>query len=90
MRIVNQDATPDELRYLEFDGPAAEAYDPARHDWYKSGSRGYDSRYGSRADYRDDYRGGFVDGYDNTFRNTRDTRTGSDGVSIWDRINGRN
>jgi bifunctional oligoribonuclease and PAP phosphatase NrnA len=32
VRIVNQDATPDELRYLEFDGPAAEAYDPSRHD----------------------------------------------------------
>ena len=32
VRIVNQDATPEELRFLEFDGPVAEAYDPARHD----------------------------------------------------------
>jgi phosphoesterase RecJ-like protein len=29
---VNQDAAPRELRFLEFDGPATEAYDPARHD----------------------------------------------------------
>jgi bifunctional oligoribonuclease and PAP phosphatase NrnA len=32
VRIVNQDPTPAELRFLEFDGPAGEAYDPARHD----------------------------------------------------------
>jgi phosphoesterase RecJ-like protein len=32
VRIVNQDAAPRELRFLEFDGPATEAYDPARHD----------------------------------------------------------
>lgn len=32
VRLVNQDATPAELRFLEVDGPAAEAYDPGRHD----------------------------------------------------------
>ena len=32
VRVVNQDATPAELSFLEFDGPSAEAYDPARHD----------------------------------------------------------
>jgi phosphoesterase RecJ-like protein len=32
VRIVNQDATPPDLRFLEFDGPAGEGYDPARHD----------------------------------------------------------
>ena len=32
VRVVNQDPTPVTLRWLEFDGPAAEAYDPARHD----------------------------------------------------------
>jgi len=32
VRIVNQDETPPEIRFLEFDGPFAEAYDPARHD----------------------------------------------------------
>ena len=32
VRIVNQDLSPAELRFLEFDGPVAEAYDPARHD----------------------------------------------------------
>ena len=32
VRIVNQDETPPELRFAEFDGPCAEVYDPARHD----------------------------------------------------------
>jgi phosphoesterase RecJ-like protein len=32
VRIVNQDETPHDLRFLEFDGPFAEGYDPARHD----------------------------------------------------------
>jgi bifunctional oligoribonuclease and PAP phosphatase NrnA len=32
IRIVNSDATPPELKFLECDGPTAEAYDPARHD----------------------------------------------------------
>lgn len=32
VRIVNQDLTPPELRFLEFDGPAGEAYDPGTHD----------------------------------------------------------
>jgi phosphoesterase RecJ-like protein len=32
VRIVNQDPTPAELRFLEFDGPFAEGYDPSRHD----------------------------------------------------------
>jgi bifunctional oligoribonuclease and PAP phosphatase NrnA len=32
VRIVNSDATPPELKFLESDGPRAEAYDPARHD----------------------------------------------------------
>jgi phosphoesterase RecJ-like protein len=32
VRNVNQDETPHDLRFLEFDGPFAEAYDPSRHD----------------------------------------------------------
>ncbi len=32
VRIVNQDATPHELKFLEFDGPEVESYDPSRHD----------------------------------------------------------
>ncbi len=31
-RIVNQDATPESLRFLEAGGPASETYDPSRHD----------------------------------------------------------
>jgi len=32
VRVVNADPTPLGLRWLEIDGPAAEAYEPARHD----------------------------------------------------------
>jgi bifunctional oligoribonuclease and PAP phosphatase NrnA len=32
VRVVNQDDTPQELKFLEFDGPAAERYEPSRHD----------------------------------------------------------
>jgi hypothetical protein len=62
-------------------------YDPARHDWYKSGTRGYESRYGTREDYRSAYRSGFVQGYDEAYRRNGNTNTGSQGTgSIWERI----
>jgi phosphoesterase RecJ-like protein len=32
VRVVNQDETPRDLRFLEFDGPFAESYDATRHD----------------------------------------------------------
>ena len=63
-------------------------YDPARHDWYKSGNRGYDSRYGTREDYRATYRSGFVEGYDSTYNSSR-VGTSQNGGSIWDRITRR-
>ncbi len=34
VRVVNQDPTPTELVFLEFDGPFAESYDPTRHDGF--------------------------------------------------------
>ena len=72
------------------DSRDGDRYDPARHDWYKSGTRGYDSRYGTREEYRTAYRSGFVQGYDDTYRrsggNTNPERRGS----IWERITGSN
>ena len=66
-------------------------YDPARHDWYKSGNRGYDSRYGTRDDYRASYRSGFVQGYDNTYRSSGTTTNDRrDGRSIWGVLTGSN
>ncbi len=41
-----------------------DSFDPARHSWYKSGDRGYNSRYGSRDEYRAEYRRGFLAGYE--------------------------
>ncbi len=43
-----------------------DSFDPARHSWYKSADRGYNSRYGSKEEYRAEYRRGFLDGYENT------------------------
>lgn len=43
-----------------------DSFDPARHSWYRSADRGYNSRYGNKEQYRADYRRGFLDGYENT------------------------
>ena len=47
------------------------SFDPLRHDWYRSGDRHYESRYGSKDQYKDLYRQGFRDGYDRGFRDGR-------------------
>ena len=41
-----------------------DSFDPARHSWYRSADRGYDSRDGSRDEYRSEYRRGFLEGYE--------------------------
>ena len=41
-----------------------DSFDPARHSWYRSADRGYNSRYGSREEYRSEYRRGFLEGYE--------------------------
>ncbi|MEO6212371.1 MAG: hypothetical protein ABIP65_01970 [Vicinamibacterales bacterium] len=51
-----------------------DSYDPARHAWYRSANRGYDSRYGSREQYGAAYREGFLDGYQRAHRGGADTR----------------
>lgn len=43
-----------------------DSLDPARHSWYRSADRGYNSRFGSREEYRADYRRGFLAGYEST------------------------
>ena len=44
------------------------SYDPNRHQWYRSASRGYDTRYGIRGAYANIYREGFDAGYAEEFR----------------------
>jgi hypothetical protein len=41
-----------------------DSFDPVRHSWYRSGDRGYNSRYGSRDQYKLAYRDGFEAGYE--------------------------
>jgi hypothetical protein len=50
------------------------SYDPKRHQWYRSASRGYESRYGLRGGYANIYREGFEAGYAEEFRQTRRSR----------------
>ena len=45
-----------------------DSFDPVRHSWYRSGTRGYDSDYGSRDQYRNVYRNGFEAGYREGYR----------------------
>jgi len=45
-----------------------DSYDPVRHNWYRNGDRGYNSRYGTRDQYKLVYRDGFEAGYDQAYR----------------------
>ena len=54
-----------------------DSFDPARHSWYRSADRGYNSRLGSKDEYRAEYRRGFLDGYENTHTSRQRSR------SIW-------
>src|SRR5688572_23890051 len=40
-----------------------DSFDPVRHSRYRSGDRGYNSRYGTREQYKLTYRDGFESGY---------------------------
>ena len=48
-----------------------DSYDPVRHSWYRSGERGYNSRYGTRDAYKLTYRDGFESGYEQGYREVR-------------------
>ena len=48
-----------------------DSYDPVRHSWYRSGDRGYNSRYGTREAYKLTYRDGFEAGYEQGYREVR-------------------
>jgi flagellar biosynthesis/type III secretory pathway protein FliH len=47
------------------------SFDPLRHDWYRSGDRHYENRYGSKEQYKDLYRQGFRNGYERGFQDGR-------------------
>jgi flagellar biosynthesis/type III secretory pathway protein FliH len=47
------------------------SFDPRRHEWYRSGDRHYEGRYGSREQYKDVYREGFNTGYERGYREGR-------------------
>jgi hypothetical protein len=49
------------------DAQDRDAYDPVRHSWYRSGDRGYNSRYGTKDAYKLTYRDGFEAGYEQAY-----------------------
>jgi hypothetical protein len=56
-----------------------DSFDPARHSWYRSADRGYNSRYGTREEYRAEYRRGFLSGYESA----HDGRQPNGGFDWW-------
>lgn len=52
-----------------------DSFDPARHGWYKSADRGYNSRHGSKDEYKTEYRRGFLAAYQSVHDGRQ--RTGS-------------
>ena len=59
-----------------------DSYDPVRHSWYRSGNRGYNSRYGTKDSYKLTYRDGFEAGYDQAYRSSRGYGATSRGVRL--------
>ena len=53
-----------------------DSYDPVRHSWYRSGDRGYNSRYGTKDSYKLAYRDGFEAGYEQAYRGLNGTSRG--------------
>jgi hypothetical protein len=59
-----------------------DSYDPVRHSWYRSGDRGYNSRYGTRDTYKLTYRDGFEAGYEEAYRSVRGYGATSRGARV--------
>jgi len=64
------------------DAQDRDSYDPVRHSWYRSGDRGYNSRYGTKDSYKLAYRDGFEAGHDQSYRGLNGNGTTSRGVRI--------
>lgn len=63
-----QNGYRDGLQKGRDDGDDNDRYDPNRHSWYRSATRGYENEYGSRAEYQARYREGFEAGYGDGYR----------------------
>jgi hypothetical protein len=64
------------------DAQDRDSYDPVRHSWYRSGDRGYNSRYGTKDSYKLAYRDGFEAGYEQSYRGLNGYGATSRGVRI--------
>jgi flagellar biosynthesis/type III secretory pathway protein FliH len=66
--IASQNGFNDGLEKGAEDARKNRSFDPRRHEWYRSGDRHFESRYGSREQYKDFYREGFKAGYERGYR----------------------
>jgi flagellar biosynthesis/type III secretory pathway protein FliH len=69
--IASQNGFNDGLEKGAEDARKNRSFDPLRHEWYRSGDRHYESRYGNREQYKDFYREAFKAGYERGYRDGR-------------------
>jgi hypothetical protein len=67
-RPAYQNGYRDGLTKGRDDAEDRDRFDLDRHSWYRSATRGYESRYGRRSDYQAIYREGFEAGYAEGYR----------------------
>jgi len=70
--VAFQNGFRDGVEKAQEDTRDGDRYDPARHGWYKSANRGYNSGYGSRDQYAAEYRDGFLEAYRQNHRSRND------------------
>jgi hypothetical protein len=66
--FASQNGFNDGLEKGAEDARKNRSFDPLRHEWYRSGDRHYESRYGSRERYKDLCREAFKAGYERGYR----------------------
>ena len=66
--IAGRQGFADGVAKAQEDTRDGDAFDPARHGWYKSADREYESRYGSKDQYREEYRDAFLEAYRQNYR----------------------
>lgn len=71
------------------DSQRGQNFNPQRSHYYKSGTDGYDGRYGNKEAYKQAYRDAFVRGYEDGFRRYRGNNRGNNGRNNGTWRNGR-
>jgi hypothetical protein len=89
-QIAQQQGYSDGLNTGSADGQRGQSYDPQRSHYYKSGTDGYNSRFGNKGAYQQAFRQGFLQGYREGYQrygNNRGRNNGRNNNGRWN--NGR-